>query len=255
MCQTYENKYSEYQFPHMPIKAYIGSEMKAFAMLLFSAAVVMADEPGVMISHYSPTDFELTADPDAKPWKGISGVFAETGPMREPIPGHRTEIRSRWTNKYLYFLFICPYETLYLKPNPTTTSETNHLWDWDVAEAFIGSDFKNIRRYKEFEMSPQGEWVDLDIDRDKPKPEDGWVWNSGFKVKARIDPVKKIWYGEMQIPYNQIDHRKPRPGLELRLNLYRCQGPPPKRVYIAWQPTGKSTFHVPEAFGLLRLGK
>ena len=41
--------------------------------------------------------------------------------------------------------------------------ETNELWNWDVAEVFIGSDFKNIRRYKEFEVSPQAEWVDLDI--------------------------------------------------------------------------------------------
>jgi cellulose/xylan binding protein with CBM9 domain len=229
--------------------------MKALTMLLFAVAAVMADEPGVMISHYSAADFELTANPEAKPWKGINGVIVENGPTREPVPGHRTEIRSRWTHKNLYFLFICPYEELYLKPNPSLTAETNKLWDWDVAEAFIGSDFKNIRKYKEFEMSPRGEWVDLDIDRDKPKPEDGWVWNSGFKVKTRIDESRKIWYGEMQIPYEKIDHRTPKAGLELRLNLYRCQGPPAKRVFLAWQPTGKGTFHVPEVFGKLRLGK
>ena len=56
-----------------------------------------------------------------------------------------------------------------------------------MAEVFIGSDFKNIRRYKEFEISPQGEWVDLDINLDAPRHEDGWVWNSGFQASARID--------------------------------------------------------------------
>ena len=35
-------------------------------------------------------------------------------------------------------------------------------------------------------MSPQGEWVDLDIDLAKPHHEDGWTWNSGFVVAARI---------------------------------------------------------------------
>ena len=47
-------------------------------------------------------------------------------------------------------------------------------------------------------MSPQGEWVDLDIDLAKPHHEDGWTWNSGFVVAARIDSAAKIWYGAMR---------------------------------------------------------
>ena len=50
-----------------------------------------------------------------------------------------------------------------------------------------------------------------------------------------------------------IDKRRPVAGLEMRVNLYRCQGAAPDRKYIAWQPTGKPSFHVPEAFGLLKL--
>jgi hypothetical protein len=45
---------------------------------------------------------------------------------------------------------------LYLKPNPVVARETNELWKWDVAEVFVGSDFQNIRRYKEFEVSAAG---------------------------------------------------------------------------------------------------
>ena len=71
-----------------------------------------------------------------------------------------------------------------------------------MAEVFIGSDFKNIRRYKEFEISPRGEWIDLDIDLDAPRHEDGWVWNSGFEAAARVDAASKIWYGFMRIPYS-----------------------------------------------------
>lgn len=229
--------------------------MKALPMLIFCFALSLADGPGVLVSHYSKTDFELSANPDSKNWKGVAGVFAENGPLGEPAPGHRTEIRSRWTEQNLYLLYICPYEKLNLKPNPSTTKETNKLWDWDVAEAFIGADFKNIHQYKEFQVSPQGEWVDLDIDRINPKPEGGWLWNSGFQVKARIDKAKKVWYGEMKIPFNKIDTRPPRVGLEMRANLFRIQGPGPKRTHIAWQPTGKMNYHVPEAFGRLRLGK
>ena len=221
--------------------------------LLACAALIFADGPGVIASHRAAADFALTADPDAASWKGIAGIFMENGPKGEVHPDHRTEVRSRWTKDNVYFLFICPYQELHLHPHPAVSNETNQLWDWDVAEVFVGSDFQRIRRYKEFEMSPQGEWVDLDIDRDHPLPEGGWLWNSGFEVKARINSEKKIWYGEMRIPMKSIDPRPPVAGLEMRINFYRCQGAGAHRVYIAWQPTHAANFHVPEAFGRMRL--
>ena len=219
------------------------------------APLGFADGPGVIASHRISADFALTADPNAAPWKGVAGIFMEKGPKEESVPGHRTEVRSRWTKDDVYFLYICPYQELHLHPNPSQTKETNQLWDWDVAEVFIGTNFQNIRRYKEFEMSPQGEWVDLDIDKSKPHIEDGWLWNSGFEVKARIDRDKKIWYGEMRIPMKSIDERPAAEGIEMRVNFYRCQGADPARKYIAWQPTHAATFHVPEAFGRLRLAE
>src|SRR5579864_8622523 len=221
--------------------------------LLACAPLILADGPGVFLSHHAAADFTLSADPDATPWKGVPGLLMENGPKGDAYPDHRTEVRSRWTSDNVYFLFICPYQELHLKPNPTVASETNKLWDWDVAEVFVGTDFQHIRRYKEFEMSPQGEWVDLDIDRDNPLPEGGWLWNSGFEVKARIDLAEKIWYGEMRIPLKSIDARPPATGLEMRVNFYRCQGAGAHRKYIAWQPTHAATFHVPEAFGRMRL--
>ena len=237
----------------------IGNDMNSLARVMFatavSAAAIYADGPGRIESHQITRDFDLTADPNAAAWRRVRGVFADHGPKGEPVPGHRTEIRSRWTPNNLYVLFICPYETLHLTEKPSVATETNKLWDYDVAEIFIGTDFEHIRHYTEFEISPQGEWVDLDIDRDHPKPEGGWLWNSGFKVKARIDKAKKIWYGEMQIPMKSIDSRPARAGNEMRVNLYRIEGAPPNRIYIAWQPTNSATYHVPEAFGRLILKK
>lgn len=228
--------------------------MRALAVLLLAVTMdLCAEGPGVIRSRFSKADFAVTADPDSDQWHNVPGVFFENGPRGEPVPGHRTEVRSRWTGRNLYFLFLCPYETLHLKPKPMIDKETNQLWNWDVAEVFIGSDFDHIRRYKEFEVSPQGEWVDLDIDRDHPLPEGGWLWNSGFEAKARIDAAHKVWYAEMRIPMDKIDTRPPAPGLQMRVNLYRCQGADPNRKYIAWQPTHSRSFHVPEAFGRLQL--
>jgi len=224
-------------------------------LFLLAGGVLMAREPAEAVSRYASSDFPLTANPNAPPWRHVAGVFAENGPRGEAVRGHRTEIRSRWTASNVYFLFICPYQELHLKPNPTQTAETYGLWDWDVAEVFVGSDFKQINLYKEFELSPQGEWVDLDIDHLNPLPDGGWHWNSGFGVKARIDAKKKIWYAEMRIPIQSIDTRAPVPGLQMRINFYRCQGSDPGRKYIAWQPTGEPSFHVPQSFGLLTLAK
>ena len=227
--------------------------MRTLLLALFVAGAAPADGPGVIRSVHSKEDFALTADPAAKPWNGVAPVVAELDHFSKPVAGHRTEIRSRWTKDNLYFLFVCPYQALNLKDNPSTTTETGKLWNWDVAEVFVGADFKNIRQYREYQVSPQGEWVDLDIDRDNPKPEGGWLWNSGFKVKARIDRQKQVWYGEMQIPIRTIDARPAAAGNQMRINFYRIQGPPPDRKGVCWQPTGSRNNHVPEAFGRVEL--
>ncbi len=221
------------------------------------------DSNGRIQSLYSARDFELTADPESAPWRDISAVIAANGPLGRPTPGHTTRIYSRWSGDHLYVLFVCPYERLYLKPAPPSPAETNQLWNWDVAEVFVGGDFAHPRHYREYQVSPRGEFVDLDIDRDHPLPEGGWRWNSGFTVKARIDEKKRVWFGEMKIPMASINGPdgqpfRPRAGAELRVNFYRLQGPPNaqgKRAGIAWQPTGQPSYHVPEAFGHMVLTK
>lgn len=223
-----------------------------FLLLQFS---VYSQNKGVIVSARAKTDFALTADPGSPNWKTVPGVVTEQGRRGEAVPNHRTEIRSVWTPKNLYLLFICQYEELNLKANPSTTTETNKLWEWDVAEAFIGTDFSNIKHYAEFQVSPQSEWVDLDIDRGVSPAKHDVAWNSGYEVKARVDRDKKIWYGEMRIPLASFDKRTPKAGLEMRANFYRIQGTPANRKYINWQPVNSDNYHTPEAFGLLRLGK
>jgi hypothetical protein len=229
--------------------------MKKMLLLLAAAALVLpAAGPATIESHKAPRDFTLAADPADANWN-VKGVVFDGDRDGKPVAGHRTEVRSRLTDGNLYLLFICPYDVLHLKPGPVTASETNELWNWDVAEVFIGTNFQHINQYKEFEVSPQGEWVDLDIDRDGPKTQGGWKWNSGFEAKASIDAGKKIWYAAMRIPIKSVDQRRTEEGLEMRVNLFRCQGKDPDRRYLAWQAPHSHSFHTPEAFGILKLAK
>jgi hypothetical protein len=224
-------------------------------MMLFLPGTVAATDQAVIESVQAAKDVPLSTDLSSPLWREVKPVNVEKERFGKVTPRFRTEVRTRWTNNYLYLLFACPYEKLYLKPDPDTQQETNKLWNWDVAEVFIGSDFENIQRYKEFEVSPQGEWIDLDIDLRKPHHEEGWTWNSGFESTARIDKDKHIWYAAMRIPFSAIDDRSAVAGNTLRINLFVSQGPPSNHHEVTWQAPMKETFHVPERFGLIRLVK
>ena len=204
-------------------------------------------------SRWASVDISVDTDPQSPFWREAPCIIADRDTSGNPLPSHRTTVLSRWTEHNLYFLFVCPYRQLYLKPNPRTDVETNELWNWDVAEVFIGSDFENIRRYREFEVSPQGEWVDLDIDRSLPHPEEGWIWQSNMLAAARVDASRRTWYAYMRIPYASIDARPAGAGNKLRVNFFRCEGQGDSRIYLTWQPTMSTSFHVPERFGVLTL--
>lgn len=225
----------------------------ALAALTSTMHAQTAPDPASTITALqAKKDVDLNLDPKSSFWKSASPVFIAADTMGKPAP-YKTEVRARWTKDNLYLLYTAPYDELNLKPNPDTVNETNRLWNWDVAEAFIGYDYQNIRQYKELEVSPQGEWVDLNIDLDKKGNRDAIKWNSGYKVAAHIDKDKKIWYAAMKIPFSAIDNRPPTPGQTLRIGLFRCAGTTANRLILSWQPTMSMTFHSPEHFGTLLL--
>jgi hypothetical protein len=225
----------------------------AMLILFWATAGVQGQNAPVVEAVEAGTEVALATDPASPFWSAAPPAHLERDRQGAPMPGFRGEVRVRWTKHYLYFLFVCPYDELYLKPFPTTAAETNELWNWDVAEVFIGANFQDIRRYREFEVSPQGEWVDLDIDLNRPHHETGWTWNSGFEAKASIDAASHRWFAAMRIPLPAIDSRAAAAGNEFRINLFLSEGPPSNHRALAWQPPMSNTFHVPERFGRLRL--
>lgn len=221
--------------------------------LLGACGLLLGQDPATLVSSRAGADFELSADPFAKAWRKAPSVATSSERWGKPVAGARTEIRSRWTASSLYFLFISQYESLHRQPNAPLDRDSWGMWDYDVAEVFIGDDLERIHLYKEFEVSPWGEWIDLDVDKTRKGKEVDAAWNSGFRHRTRIDEKRKIWYCEMQIPWNAIKRQPPKRGDELRLNLYRIEGAGENRKYIAWRPVNSPSYHTPEAFGRLRL--
>ncbi len=225
-------------------------------VLLCSAAILPAQEKAVLVSYETARDIEPSADPESPFWKNIDGVFIEKSVLGPEMPAFRAEVRSRWTKDYVYFLFSGPYEKLTLKPDPDLEKETYRLWERDCFEVYLGADFEHTNRYRELQMSPAGEFLDLDIDSTRQRP--GYngenLWNSGMVVKARVDQARKFWYGEMKIPITAVDKRPAQIGNEMRVNFFRQDGAPPNRTFMAWQPPMVWSPHHPDKFGTLKLG-
>ncbi len=169
-------------------------------------------------------------------------------------PEIRSEVRAFWTDTGLYLLFRCPYKEINLFLPAANDKPRLKLWDRDVVEMFLGDDWQNIRHYREFEIAPTGDWIDLAIDLDHNSYDHSW--RSGWQTAARIDRAAKVWYAAARIPLAAVSAARVVPGTRWRMNLYRIEGlgPDSQRRFLCWQPTCKLNHdpnHVPENFGTL----
>jgi alpha-galactosidase len=162
-------------------------------------------------------------------------------------PERETEVRLLWTPENLFLRFQARYRTITVFADAEANGRRDQLWDRDVAEAFLQPDHSNVRRYKEFEVSPNGFWIDLDI-----APSEKHDLRSGLQRRVVLNEAQKAWIAELAIPMKCLV-AKFDPGLAWRVNFYRVEGVREPRFYSAWKPTGTEVpnFHVPEAFGEL----
>src|SRR6266536_408914 len=161
-----------------------------------------------------------------------------------------TEIRILWSPVTLYLRFVCRYRELFVFPDSDPNGRRDHLWDRDVAEAFLQPVPSQTRFYKEFEIAPNGMWIDLDI-----SPSGLADLKSGMTRSVHIDETQRTWFAELAIPMPSLTTTFA-PSKTWRANFYRVEGRSEPRQYLAWQPTftAQPNFHVPEAFGTLRFG-
>ncbi len=78
----------------------------------------------------------------------------------------------------------------------------DQLWDRDVAEVFLQPDPSQLRRYKEFEVSPNGFWIDLDIGSGQKHD-----LKSGLRRRVILNEAAKTWVAEMALPMNCLVDR------------------------------------------------
>ena len=162
-------------------------------------------------------------------------------------PELETEVRVLWSPEMLYLRFVCRYRELFVFEDSDPNGRRDHLWDRDVAEAFLQPTPSVGKNYKEFEVAPNGMWIDLDISLAGLAD-----LKSGMTRSVHLDKQRRIWTAELAIPMRALTTQFD-PAQPWRANFYRVEGRVEPRKYMAWQATNTSEpqFHVPERFGRL----
>lgn len=197
----------------------------------------------------TPREIALDARHPSAEWQSAEAVaFCADWQGKNPDTQRQTSVRVLWTPQTLYLRFECRFRDLFVFDDSEPSGRRDQLWDRDVAEAFLQPDPSRERYYREFEIAPNGMWVDLDI-----FPEGGRDLESGLTRSIWLDREKHVWAAEMAIPMKALAAEFD-PAAVWRVNFYRVEGPKEPRFYSAWRPTGtpRPNFHVPAAFGKLR---
>jgi alpha-galactosidase len=208
---------------------------------------VLSNKPkAVAVRMTEPCDAD--GFPDQSAWERAAPLrFDKDWQGKDADPERETEVCLLWTQKTLFLRFRARYRTITVFPDAEPDGRRDQLWDSDVAEAFLQPEPSNLRRYKEFEVSPNGFWIDLDI-----APGERHDLKSGLKRRVILDEAKKTWIAGLAIPMKCLVE-KFEPAAIWRVNFYRVEGVKEPRFYSAWRPTGTAVpnFHVPQAFGEL----
>src|SRR5580658_8264579 len=188
------------------------------------------------------------AHPDDVWQDAIPIAFSTDWQGKNADPGRETEVRILWSRQYLYLRFECRYRELFVFEDSDPNGRRDHLWDRDVAEAFLQPDPSRAHFYREFEISPNGMWIDLDI-----FPGGRADLKSGLQRSVHVNEKSRTWTAELAIPMKSLIANFD-PSAIWRVNFYRVEGKSEPRAYLAWQPTktAQPNFHVPSAFGKLR---
>jgi len=196
-------------------------------------------------------EITLDARHPAAEWQRAQAVtFCADWQGKNADAGRETRVRALWTPKTLYLRFECRYRELFVFQDSDANGRRDQLWDRDVAETFLQPDPSRSLYYREFEVSPNGMWIDLDI-----FPGGMSDLKSGLTRSVWLDEQNRTWAAELAIPMKALTEKFD-PAAVWRTNFFRVEGAREPRFYSAWRATNtpEPNFHVPAVFGKLKFG-
>jgi hypothetical protein len=233
--------------------------MKRFAQILFltlAFAVICFPQSKMTykINHIKD-DFPVS-ELENKAWDKAETVTIDKYWSGEKAPKERQfKAKLLWSDAAVYVRFEANQkEPLIVSEKANLATKTRGLWDRDVCEIFLAPNKTEPRKYFEFEIAPNGEWIDLGIYQMPDKRETDWDYASGMQSKSVIGK-DKIWMA-IRVEWKAFG-KTPAAGEIWPGNIFRCIGKDPTRGYLAWSPTNtpEPSFHVPEKFGAFEFVK
>jgi hypothetical protein len=228
------------------LKLLITIFLVSVALSQMNAQTCSTSRDSMIVASKLHAPLDAAGFPVATEWRSVTPiVFCDDWQGRNPDPVRQTEVRVLWSAENLYLQFRASYRSLYTFPNGNRRQD--ELWTRDVAETFLQPPDQSGHRYAEFEISPNGDWLDLGINGNQKSD-----LNCAMKSRVKIDRSGQRWIAELAIPISTITSHFD-PTLPWRANFFRVEGLEPNRFYSSWQPTNtlEPNFHVPQVFGTL----
>jgi len=213
----------------------------------------MASDDGIW-SIPAGADFMPDGNLEKEIWKGAQQIrFKRDAFLDVAYPEIETSVATVWTPQFLYLAYRCRFQSLHMFETEDPADERWELWNRDVVEAFMAPPDAGDSQYYEFEVAPNNQWLDLEIDLSdgRPNPKN---WNSGFLHATQVDKADGVWTAEMRIPVGAMGVKEIDPESNWRINFCRCDGHGSERRFLSWRSldSGDRSFHQPARFGVLR---
>ena len=114
----------------------------------------------------SSVEFLPDGDLSKPAWKHANWVeFDNDASGKFHYPEAATRVASLWTKTHIYFAFSCRYDSLNIYEGEDPKPERWQLWNRDVVEVFLNPQPERVSHYFEFEVAPNNQWIDLEIDK------------------------------------------------------------------------------------------
>lgn len=204
---------------------------------------------------YIKKDFSIS-ELENEAWKKAETVTIDKYWSGKDAPsGRHFQTKILWSDTAIYVRFKANQtEPLIVSEKANLTRKTKGLWDRDVCEIFLAPNKNEPNKYFEFEIAPNGEWIDLEIYQKTDGRITDWDYDSQMQSAAKIEKEKVLM--AIKIEWKAFG-KVPKAGDVWLGNIFRCVGAGKRRGYLAWSPTMTKTpnFHVPEKFGEFRFVK
>jgi hypothetical protein len=193
------------------------------------------------------------------PWEELSPLPPFILANGSASAQQQTAVRIAYDAENFYVRFDCEDTDIWGE----ATARDSRIFDEEVVELFIAPGEDHPTYYYEFEVSPIGTLLDLDVhspDLDRRTLRGNFAWDCpGLQWSAERNDEANHWRAYLVVPWSSIGAKSGPNGVtpqNWRANFYRIERPRGEAPeFSCWSPTMSepADYHRPAYFGHLRL--